>query len=79
MKQFAVLLLTTLASAEIFSNLRNPEVPAQSLPEVDVKIIPTHIDITKLREAYATVSAGERFLPSPSRLSFDLFGEEKRK
>ncbi|CAJ0600469.1 unnamed protein product [Cylicocyclus nassatus] len=83
MIQFLVLCLATLVIAEIpFPEPPSLESfdsePAQNMPEVDVKIIPTHIDIAKLREAYAKVSAGERFLPGPSRLPFEFF-EQRRK
>ncbi|ETN77930.1 hypothetical protein NECAME_10687, partial [Necator americanus] len=75
------LLLAGLAVAEIQvseSSSLDSE-PLVNLPEEDVRIIPTHIDIVKLREAYATVNAGERFLPAPSRLPIGLLQEQKRK
>ncbi|EYC21459.1 hypothetical protein Y032_0019g3835 [Ancylostoma ceylanicum] len=89
MKQLCLILLTSsLATAEIqfhhqqLSDLQDQSVdeePAPNLPEVDVKIIPTHIDIAKLREAYATENHGERFLPGPSRLPLELFHEQRRR
>ncbi|KAK6740696.1 hypothetical protein RB195_008882 [Necator americanus] len=81
MKQIFFLLLAGLAVAEIQvseSSSLDSE-PLVNLPEEDVRIIPTHIDIVKLREAYATVNAGERFLPAPSRLPIGLLQEQKRK
>ncbi|KAL6728751.1 hypothetical protein Aduo_010490 [Ancylostoma duodenale] len=89
MKQLCLILLTSsLAAAEIQFHNQQPsdlqdtsvdEEPAPNLPEVDVKIIPTNIDIAKLREAYATENHGERFLPGPSRLPFELFHDQRRK
>lgn len=50
------------------------EIP-RNLTEEDTKIIPTNIDFSALKEAYAKENKAERFLPS--RLFFD--DEDKKK
>ncbi|WKX99033.1 hypothetical protein Q1695_014140 [Nippostrongylus brasiliensis] len=84
MKQTLLLLLAlslTTAEVPVFNEfVLNGAEPQINFPEQEVKIIPTRIDIEKLREeAYATRNDGERFLPGPSRIPLGLFGEKRKK
>ncbi|XGW16747.1 hypothetical protein V3C99_001857 [Haemonchus contortus] len=70
---FLLLVLVITTEARVISRTKRDV-------EQEVKIIPTSIDIKRLKEeAYATSNAGERFLPGPSRIPPGLFGEKRKK
>ncbi|PIO76012.1 myosin head [Teladorsagia circumcincta] len=72
-----ILVLVIVLATEAF--LLNRVKRGPEFQEQEVEIIPTRIDINRLKEeAYATKNAGERFLPGPSRLPPGLFGETRK-